>query len=323
MSKNHQTAWERWELASLDDGAPTKRPPLHSREELKKEEPPPPPPPPEIHIPTAEEIEQIHQQAHNDGYKEGYEAGRQIGHSAGYETGHREGKLLGEEAASQLLTVAAKLDTSLAALDEEIAAELLALSLEIAQKVLRQTLALRPETVVGVVRDALTQLPHQHANIYLHPDDAALVRNYAGEQLSHAGHRIHEDARLQRNDVSIEASGAHVDATLATRWRRVVEALGQDVPWDGSPPAASAPVAAPAPIAPAVEAPQAEPDGETTIEATATEPAPIAAEPESLPSGDEPPAEPDTQDVFSSISAATAPAAADGVDTPPEESAAP
>jgi len=318
MSKNHQTAWERWELASLDDGTPTKRPPLHSREELKKEEPPPPPPPPEIHIPTAEEIEQIHQQAHNDGYKEGYEAGRQIGHSAGYETGHREGKLLGEEAASQLLTVAAKLDTSLAALDEEIAAELLALSLEIAQKVLRQTLALRPETVVGVVRDALTQLPHQHANIYLHPDDAALVRNYAGEQLSHAGHRIHEDARLQRNDVSIEASGAHVDATLATRWRRVVEALGQDVPWDGSLPAA--PVAAPEPIAPVEEAPQAEPDGETAIE-----PAPIAAEPESPPSADEPPAEPSTQEILSSISnhAATAPATADTVDMPPEESAAP
>ncbi|HEY3433988.1 MAG TPA: flagellar assembly protein FliH [Rhodocyclaceae bacterium] len=241
--KNNLTAWERWELATLEDDAhPAKGPPLHSKAAKKVEAEVPvvveaPPPLPEVHMPTAEEVEQIHQQAHDDGYQEGLAAGRLAGHAEGheegYKTGHEEGKAKGEEAARHLMTIAEKLDTALAGMDGAVAEELTALAMEVAREVLRQTLALQPETVVGVVRDALLQLPHQHANIYLHPDDAALVRSYAGDQLSHAGHRIHEDPRLQRNDVSIEASGAHVDATMATRWRRVVETLGQETVWDG------------------------------------------------------------------------------------------
>jgi len=243
--KNNLTAWERWELASLEgNGPPPSRPPIHARKPVQAEVAPvvveTPVPLEEVQIPTAEEIEQIHQQAHDTGYQEGHEDGLRSGHEEGYKAGYEEGlskggsegRVAGETAATQLTAIASKLDAALAALDGDVAEELTALALEIAREVLRQTIALHPETVVGVVRDALTQLPHQHANIYLHPDDAALVRSYAGDQLTHAGHRIHEDARLQRNDVSIEAGGAHVDATLTTRWRRVVETLGRDVAWD-------------------------------------------------------------------------------------------
>ncbi|RTL57770.1 MAG: flagellar assembly protein FliH [Rhodocyclaceae bacterium] len=244
--KNNLTAWERWELASLEEGAPPKPHPLRAK--VAKEEIPPPP---EIQLPTAEEIEQIHRQAHDAGYQEGFQAGRQ----AGLDAGQREGKAQGEQAAQQLLATAAKLDAALAGLDQAVTDELAALALEIAREVLRQTLALQPETVVGVVRDALTHLPHQHANIYLHPDDAALVRSYAGDQLSHAGHRIHEDDRLQRNDVLIEASGAQVDAKLASRWRRVVETLGQQVAWDGTPPIRKEEPAPAAEDSPAVDEP--------------------------------------------------------------------
>lgn len=225
--KNNLTAWERWELASLEEGMPVKPHPLRAK--TAKAEPPPSA---EAKPPTVEDIEQVHRQARESGYQEGFQAGRQ----AGLEAGQREGKAQGEKAAQQLLATAAKLDAALAELDQAVTDELAALSLEIAREVLRQTLAIQPETVVGVVRDALTHLPHQHANIYLHPDDAALVRSYAGDQLSHAGHRIHEDGRLHRNDVLIEASGAQVDATLTSRWRRVVESLGQRVIWDGTPP---------------------------------------------------------------------------------------
>jgi len=85
--------------------------------------------------------------------------------------------------------------------------------------------------MLGVIREALEQLPLLHAAIHLHPEDASLVRLRAGDQLTHAGHRIHEDAKLKRGDVIIEAGGSHLDATLASRWRRVVEALGQQAPW--------------------------------------------------------------------------------------------
>ncbi|QDX81348.1 hypothetical protein B9N43_08895 [Denitratisoma sp. DHT3] len=223
-TKNSQTAWERWELASFDESgssAPPKAKPVS----------PPPPATPQPKLPTAEEIERIHQEAFQAGHKEGMEAGRAEGMAIGRQAGQQAGEAAGRQAAAQLLTVAAKLDQALAGLDEAVGEELAGLALEIAREVLRQTIAITPETIVAVVREALGHLPHQHANIYLHPEDASLVRTYAGEQLSHAGHRIHEDPKLQRGDVVLEAAGAHVDGTLATRWRRVIETLGHDVPW--------------------------------------------------------------------------------------------
>lgn len=232
-TKNTQTAWERWELASFDEGhraPPAKAPPA------QPSPPPEPPPAPQLKLPTAEEIERIHQEAFQAGHKEGMEAGRAAGLALGQEAGQQAGEAAGRQAAAQLLAVAAKLDQALAELDEAVAEELAALALEVAREVLRQTIAITPETIVTVVRDALGHLPHQHANIYLHPDDASLVRAYAGEQLSHAGHRIHEDPKLQRGDVVLEAGGAHVDGTLSTRWRRVIETLGHDVPWLEGPP---------------------------------------------------------------------------------------
>lgn len=171
------------------------------------------------------EHEQI--QAFSKGYEDGIKAGRSEGFAAGKADGAAEGK----QAAEQLLLLATKLDLTLSMFDQEIAEEVLALSLEVARQILRQAITSQPETVLTVVREALGQLPHQHAGIHLHPDDAELVRKHSGDQFSHAGHRIHEDDRLQRGDVIIEASGAQIDATLATRWRRVLESLGSKTPW--------------------------------------------------------------------------------------------
>ena len=116
-------------------------------------------------------------------------------------------------------------------LNQVVADDLLALSIEIARQVVRQTVAVKPEVLLGVIREALQELPLLHAAIHLHPEDASLARLRAGDQLTHAGHRIHEDSKLKRGDVIIEAGGSHLDATLAARWRRVVEALGQQAPW--------------------------------------------------------------------------------------------
>lgn len=214
-AKKSLTAWERWELASFDG---------HSAPPRAKAVAAAPPPP----VQSAEEIEHARQEAYQAGHKEGFAAGNVAGLEAGRKTGEAEGR----RAAQQLMAVATKLDQALEALDDAVADELTALALEIAREVLRQSLAIAPEAVVAVVREALGHLPHQHANIYLHPEDASLVRTYAGDQLTHAGHRIHEDAKLKRGDVVLEASGAHVDGTLTTRWRRVIESLGQETPWN-------------------------------------------------------------------------------------------
>jgi flagellar assembly protein FliH len=165
------------------------------------------------------------------GFLQGYDDGLVAGRIEGFTAGEAAGAAEGQQAARQLLSLAASLDQSLIGLDQEIAEEILTLSLEIARQILRQTVAVKSEVVLAVVREALNQLPHQHAAIYLNPEDANLLRKNSGDQLAHAGHRINEDPLLQRGDVVIEANGAHVDATLSTRWRRIVESLGNNSLW--------------------------------------------------------------------------------------------
>lgn len=206
------SAWERWEMASFDPPKPAVAP--------EPEAPPPPPPapppaqeePPEpaVKLPTAEEVEQIYQQARDEGYRVGFNEGQQTA--------------LAE--AQKLATLVQKLDEAITGMEGEVAEELLALSLEVSRQVVREAVRLQPEAILAVVKEALLQLPHQHAMVYLQPDDAALVRIHLGEQLAHAGHRIQDDPVLARGDCRIEAGNTRADATLESRWQRVVAGLG-------------------------------------------------------------------------------------------------
>jgi flagellar assembly protein FliH len=235
MTRSNLTAWERWELGSFDEERPAptaeQLPPTAQEQE------------PEISLPTAEEIEQIYQQARDEGFAkgqaEGREAGHQAGQKAGYDAGYQEGQAKALAEAQRFVKAAAKLEAGLERLDAEVAEELLALAIELAREVVRQEISARPESLLALVRDALGQLPHQHTSIYLNPEDASLLRSYQGDQLAHAGHRIHEDAKLARGDCMIEAGGSQLDATVAMRWQRVIEGLGIASAWqtDAVPPA--------------------------------------------------------------------------------------
>lgn len=204
------TAWERWELAEFDGPPSTTRKPAPAAAPA-----PEPPPQPAVQLPTAEDVERIMQQARDEGTKAGYQ----------------EGQAKARDEATRLGRAAGKLEAALNGLDSEVADELLALALEVARLVVRSEITARPESLLTVIQEALGQLPHQHAAIYLNPEDASLVRSYLGDQLAHAGHRILEDAKLARGDCVLDAGGSHLDATVATRWRRVVEGLGLENAW--------------------------------------------------------------------------------------------
>jgi flagellar assembly protein FliH len=163
--------------------------------------------------------------------REGYQAGFDSGRTAGLQAGREAAEADGCQLAAQLAQAISRFEAGAAELEHTVADELLALALEIARKVIHQSVAVQPQTILGVIHEALAQLSSQHAMIHLNPEDAALVRVHAGEQLAHASHRIQEDPQLARGDVVIEAGGTHLDACLATRWQHVIAALGQDTPW--------------------------------------------------------------------------------------------
>jgi flagellum-specific ATP synthase len=66
-------------------------------------------------------------------------------------------------------------------LEKEVAQELLNLALGIARRIVGETLEAKPEVVLATIREALAQLPAQHAAIHLNSEDAELIRTQAGD----------------------------------------------------------------------------------------------------------------------------------------------
>ena len=209
--KGKLSAWERWEMASFDVASATPQAQAEA------------PTAAELQRTIEEEIAAIRHQAEQEGRQKGYQ----------------EGQAQARSEAMRFAALTAQLDQALAEFDQQMAEDLLLLALEVARQVVRQTIAVKPERVIGVIREALTQMPQLHAVIHLHPEDASLARSYLGDQIAHAGHRIHEDQRLERGNCIIEAGGSQLDASVATRWKRTTESLGIESDWlemDDSPP---------------------------------------------------------------------------------------
>lgn len=179
----------------------------------------------QMKLPTAEELERVHHDAHS----EGYEAGHREGMAAGYQ----DGLAKAQAEAERLCQLIDGLESAMKGLEQELGHELLALSLDIAKQMLRQALKVKPELLLAVIRSAMESLPQniQHPHIHLHPEDAVLVRELMSAELTHAGWRLVEDARIGRGGCLIETSAAEVDASLPSRWQRIVTALGQNNSW--------------------------------------------------------------------------------------------
>ncbi|WP_035383667.1 flagellar assembly protein FliH [Ferriphaselus sp. R-1] len=208
MSNERLTAWQRWELPSFD--AP--------KSALDTDTVP-------VVLPTASELEDIHQQSRNEGYL--------AGHAEGFQAGHAEGLQLAAEQTAKLTALIDSLEGSMRSADQDLAQEVLNLALEVARQMLHQALAVKPELILGVIREAINTLPHfnQSAHLVLCPADAELVRAQIGDQLSHLGWKINEDARMERGSCRVDTAQSQIDAGLETRWRRVVSTLGSDSTW--------------------------------------------------------------------------------------------
>ena len=204
--KEHLTAYERWELATFDT-----RPDEDIQETTQSASA----------LPSISEVEDIRQLAHDEGLAAGYDAG----YAAGIQQARGE--------AAQIHQLLQGLQDELNQLDENVSQSLLDLSLEVARKMVHQTLHIQPELILKIVSDAISNLPHfnQNAHLILHPDDAELVRKDMGEQLSHSGWKIFSDIQINRGGCRVETAHSNVDASVESRWKRIVESIGQDKSW--------------------------------------------------------------------------------------------
>ena len=235
IPKEKLTAYERWELAAFDE---PESEPAQPREQVRPPEPvapveaekpaaqpreeapapaEPEEPPPQIALPTAAEIERIHDEAHAQGYSAGY----------------AEGMAGARENAERIEAMLASLDDAVGNLEQQVADQLLATALEIARQVLRQSLAVKPELILPVVREAVAALHLESGRpaLLLNPGDAALIRAQLGESLAHNNWRIIDDPAMTPGGCRVELGESEVDASMETRWKSIVETLGAKSDW--------------------------------------------------------------------------------------------
>ena len=207
LPKEQQSPYQRWELASFGD----------ERESTRASA-----------LPAAELAQQT-AQARTTGHAEGYAQGLLEGRAAGLKEGH----LQAAQETIHLQQIAETFGTEVAQANEVIANDMLDLALDLAKAMLKSALAVRPELVLPIVGEAIRYLPslQQPALLFLHPDDAALVKDHMQDELNKAGWRVAEDSHMERGGCRVETASNQIDASTSTRWQRISASLGKDLDW--------------------------------------------------------------------------------------------
>ncbi|GHU06393.1 flagellar assembly protein FliH [Betaproteobacteria bacterium] len=247
------TAYQRWELEAFDEEEQDEEKPdeAEAEEESPKAETPPQTEPepeaeipeaeiieqPQVVLPTAAEIERMHNEAREQGYAEGraegHAEGRSAGHEEGRAEGYAEGMAGGQALTARIAEILESLEQAAEGIEQHVAEQLLSTAVEIASQVLRQSLKIKPELILPVVREAVAalQIDSGHPVLRAHPDDAGIIRAQMGDTLTHNNWRIIEDASLTPGGCRVELGASEVDATLETRWKRVIETIGVNRDW--------------------------------------------------------------------------------------------
>ena len=174
-----------------------------------------------ITLPTIEQISAIQEQARQEGY--------QAGHAEGYAHGQQAAAL----ETARLHSLADTFATEVSQADEIISQQVLDLSIDLARAILKTALEVHPELVIPIVKEAVRYLPaiQQPALLFLHPDDAVLVNDRIGIELTKMGWQIADDAQLRPGSCRVETANNQIDASLPTRWQRLAASLGKESDW--------------------------------------------------------------------------------------------
>lgn len=166
---------------------------------------------------VAEAAEQ-REQVLRDAWSEGYEAGRNECLT----------QMQGDLAVVQHMVEA--MAGEIATLPDRMAPEVTAMALEVAARIVRAELAVRPERIQDIVRGAIRRATdRERMVIYVNPEDVVTVREAAPGFAAQIGgiSRIDvvEDPRVARGGCIVETDAGDVDARLATQFERLSEAL--------------------------------------------------------------------------------------------------
>ncbi len=161
-----------------------------------------------------------------DRRRDGYEAGK----AQGYAEAMRSAQQARAADLQRLESLLAALRSEFEGLSVRTADALLDLAIEIAAQVLRQEVRTHREVILPVVHEALGLLEaaRVHPTVRLAPIDLDLVRTAAQADGQIQGCRFVADASIAPGGCRVDSASGEIDATLPTRWRRVLQTLGTE-----------------------------------------------------------------------------------------------
>lgn len=220
INEDQPESFDAWDLPDFegDEFLPA------FEEEREEEAPVEEEAPPSI---TAEEIEAIQKQA----WDEAYERGKQEGFEFGRREGLNESRLQIQAERDAMQAQAAYLQQMLqdlaepfAALDDEVEEQLVSLSIALVKQLTRREIKTDPGQVIAAVREGLNALPvsARQVRVYLHPEDAALVREAFSLDDVDQTWEVVEEPTLSRGGCRILTDTSRIEATLEARLNALI-----------------------------------------------------------------------------------------------------
>ena len=202
VPKAELSAYQRWELGSLADSANTQHDGGHGVDSA---------------MDCGRQADVVREEARRNGHAEGYAAGM----------------ILAQETRARLAALLASMSENGSEHRQQVLDEVLSFSLLLAQRMLGKALSIRRELVLPVVGAALSELPqmNQSVQVMLNPADLELVREFLAAEPTPVACTLLADVAIAPGGCRIVTERCEVDATLQTRWRRVLATLGCDDEW--------------------------------------------------------------------------------------------
>lgn len=209
---------ERWFAPEVSPDLTPVSQPLAKRSVLvgRNTTPREPPPPPV----TDAEIEALRQAARAEGLAQGHAEGL----AKGLADGHAQAQEQVVAQARHLANVLESVVPVVESLDQELEQELVALVIAVARQLIRRELRSDPSQIMAAIREALPLLPaySRGVRLFLHPEDAVLVRESLNLSQELESWKLLEDPSVSRGGARLESETARLDATVESRFNAVI-----------------------------------------------------------------------------------------------------
>ena len=211
ISRENAENAQRWRIPDMSNAMP-KQPPKFT---------------PVTSLPSDLEILTTREKAQSEGFEAGHEKGFKQGKEEGHQAATEELSKLKELLSSTLNFLQHPLEES----QQEVEQELLALSLGIAKQILRREIKTDPRHIIGIIREAVKQLPSSNREITVHlqPDDAHTLRETLHKHKTKHHWNIIDDPGISQGDCQIQSESSFIDASIDALIARIaVEMIGGD-----------------------------------------------------------------------------------------------